>query len=135
MAAHGQPQPGRDRGRIRRQYFVGYFDGRRFVAADSGRAATPGEPFASFDGDDYGPWVAEGTAFGDGPVAGAQPGQHPVDGFEGRGLASSFGGDDAATGRLVSPEFSLDSGYVNLLVGGGRHPRGPGLPPSRVRRR
>jgi sucrose-6-phosphate hydrolase SacC (GH32 family) len=108
------------------QYFVGDFDGRRFVAANTGRAPTPGEPFASFDGDDYGPWAAEGTAFGEGPVAGAQPGQHPVDGFEGRGLASSFGGDDAATGRLVSPEFSLDSGYVNLLVGGGHHPRDPG---------
>jgi beta-fructofuranosidase/levanase len=105
------------------QYFVGDFDGRRFVAADSGRSAPSGEPFASFDDNDYGAWVAEGTAFGDGPVAGTQPGQNPVDGFEGRGLASSFGGDDAATGRLVSPEFSISGRYINLLVGGGHHPR------------
>jgi beta-fructofuranosidase/levanase len=108
------------------QYFVGDFDGRRFVAADSAPAAAPGEPFASFDGDDYGAWTIAGTAFGDSPVPGSQPGQHPVGGFEGRGLASSFGGDDAATGRLVSPEFSLSSRYVNLLVGGGHHPRDPG---------
>ncbi|MGX5856572.1 hypothetical protein ACWKW6_23190 [Dyadobacter jiangsuensis] len=36
-------------------------------------------------------------------------------------LANSFHGGDASTGKLVSPPSTIESDYINLMVGGGRH--------------
>ncbi|MBS0266670.1 MAG: 2,6-beta-D-fructofuranosidase, partial [Planctomycetes bacterium] len=77
---------------------------------------------ADFEGDDYGTWKVEGTAFGMRPARGTLPGQMPVDGFQGRGLVNSFLGGDDATGKLTSPEFRIERRHINFLIGGGRHP-------------
>ncbi|MFF8600020.1 GH32 C-terminal domain-containing protein [Streptomyces sp. NPDC015232] len=88
----------------------------------------PGEVLADFEQEGYGSWTATGTAFGTGPAHGTLPGQNPVSGHEGEGLVNSFLGGDATTGTLTSPEFTLTARYLNLLVGGGRHPSGSDAP-------
>lgn len=122
------------------QYFVGDFDGTTFRPDRlvSEAEPPPGTVLAGFEDGAYpAGWTATGTAFGAGPVDGTLPGQHPVRGFRGERLVNSFHGGDAAVGSLTSPQFTLSGDYVNLLVGGGRHPRVPGTgdgsaPPGRV---
>ena len=75
---------------------------------------------ADFEGDGWGGWTAEGTAFGPGPVRGPLPGQVEVTGYLGRGHASSFHGGDPALGRLISPPFNVERRYLSFLIGGGR---------------
>src|SRR5262249_24206312 len=75
-----------------------------------------------FEGDAWGNWQVEGTAFGPGPARGTLPGQQPVTGFLGHGLVNSFVGGDASTGTMLSPEFVITRPYVNFLIGGGNHP-------------
>src|SRR4051812_12969684 len=67
------------------------------------KGAAPGIVIADFEGDNYGDWKTSGEAFGSGPAHGTLPGQMPVTGFEGRGLANSFFHDDDTTGSLTSP--------------------------------
>ena len=76
---------------------------------------------ADFEGDDWGGWTAEGTAFGTGPARGALPGQAEVTGYVGDGYASSFHGGDPVLGRLISPPFTVERRYLSFLIGGGRH--------------
>jgi len=85
------------------------------------RAAEKDIPFADFEGETYGDWIATGTAFGTGPARGTLKGQMPVTGFEGKGLVNSFHGGDAATGTLTSPEFEIARKHVRFLIGGGGH--------------
>ncbi len=73
---------------------------------------------ADFEGSDYGDWKAEGTAFGDRPSPGQGPGQ-TLGGYQGKGLVNTWNGSDAATGRLTSPPFAIERGYINFLIGGG----------------
>ncbi len=75
--------------------------------------------FETFEGEDYGAWVATGEAFGTAPARGTLPNQQKVSGFEGRGLVNTFLGGDAPTGRLVSPTFTITRKYINFLIGGG----------------
>lgn len=75
---------------------------------------------ADFEGDDWGGWTVEGTAFGPGPARGALFGQAEVTGYRGRGYASSFHGGDPALGRLISPPFIVQRRYLSFLIGGGR---------------
>ncbi len=82
----------------------------------------PDLPIADFEGADYGAWTVEGTAFGAAPAHGTLANQQPVSGFEGKGLANSYLGGDAAQGTLVSPPFVIERAFVDLLVGGGNHP-------------
>lgn len=91
-------------------------------AAWSLAADRPESVIADFEGETYGEWTVEGEAFGKGPARGALPGQMSVTGFEGKGLVNSFTGGDDSTGRLLSPTFKIERRYLNLLVGGGRHP-------------
>jgi sucrose-6-phosphate hydrolase SacC (GH32 family) len=76
---------------------------------------------ATFEGADYGAWVAEGEAFGKGPAQGTFPGQMKVSGFVGKGLVNSYNGGDGTTGRLTSPAFKIERGYLAFLIGGGGH--------------
>ena len=76
---------------------------------------------ADFEGDDWGGWTIEGTAFGTGPAHDALPGQADVTGYLGGGYASSFHGGDPALGRLISPPFTVQRRYLSFLIGGGRH--------------
>lgn len=119
--------PGGIAGGSAAQYFIGDFDGKKFTAEDKGTYTPPtGMVVQDFEGTDFGTWTTTGTAFGDGPAAGALAGQGTVDGFDGKGLADSFHAGDGTTGTLTSPEFTVDSSYLNFKVGGGRHPHEPG---------
>jgi len=86
------------------------------------QADRPDKVVADFEGKDYGPWKTTGEAFGPGPARGTLPGQMPVTGFEGDGLANSFFNGDKTTGTLTSPEFKLERKYLAFLIGGGHHP-------------
>lgn len=77
---------------------------------------------ADFEGADYGAWKATGTAFGNGPAQGKLPGQMEVEGFAGRGLASSFNWGDDSTGTLTSPPFKIERKFITFLIGGGGWP-------------
>jgi hypothetical protein len=77
---------------------------------------------ADFEGDTYGEWSVAGEAFGEGPAKGTLPNQMEVSGFEGAGLVNSYYGGDDTTGRLTSPEFTIERRYISLLIGGGWHP-------------
>ncbi|MDX3846006.1 GH32 C-terminal domain-containing protein [Streptomyces europaeiscabiei] len=119
--------PGGIAGGSAAQYFVGDFDGKKFTADDKGTYTPPtGTVVQDFESADFGTWTTTGTAFGDGPAAGAVAGQGTVDGFDGKGLANSFHSGDGTTGTLTSPEFTVDSPYLNFKIGGGRHPHESG---------
>jgi len=77
---------------------------------------------ADFEGDDYGTWKVEGTAFGSRPARGTLPGQMAVDGFLGKGLVNSFVEGDDSTGKLTSPPFRIQKRYLAFLIGGGGWP-------------
>ncbi|WP_149831066.1 GH32 C-terminal domain-containing protein [Streptomyces tailanensis] len=119
--------PGGIAGGSAAQYFIGDFDGKKFTADDKGTYTPPtGTVVQDFEGTGFGEWTTTGTAFGQGPAAGAVDGQGAVEGFDGKGLANSFHGGDGTTGTLSSPEFTVDSPYLNFKVGGGRHPHEAG---------
>ena len=77
---------------------------------------------ADFEGPDYGPWQATGTAFGTGPAQGTLPGQMAVGEFRGKGLVNSFHQGDGSTGTLTSPEFTISRKFLGFLIGGGGFP-------------
>ena len=78
--------------------------------------------FAAFEGDTYGDWTAEGTAFGKGPARGALPDQMTVGGFLGKGLVNSYLGADKSKGALTSLEFKIAHDHIAFLIGGGKKP-------------
>jgi fructan beta-fructosidase len=123
--------PGGPNGGSATQYFVGDFDGNKFVLDPqfqqnlSQKNPVPaGKVLADFEGRNYNAWTSAGEAFGTAPAAGSIGNQQKVSGFTGRGLVNSFRNGDAATGTLTSPDFTLDADYLNLQVGGGKHPGG-----------
>ncbi|WP_051274809.1 glycoside hydrolase family 32 protein [Cellulomonas sp. URHD0024] len=130
--------PGSIAGGSGAQYFVGNFDGTQFTADNVVTdlpGPPPGDSIADFEQATYPDgWSTTGTAFGSGPVQGSLPGQNVVSGYEGSGLVNSFVDFDSAQGTLTSPAFTVNRDYVNLLVGGGFHPReqgaGDGTPPT-----
>ncbi|OBV39843.1 glycoside hydrolase family 32 protein [Janthinobacterium psychrotolerans] len=120
--------PGSVAGGSGAHYFVGKFDGKQFVADANSvidkkpPAGTVYQDFeaASFDATG---WASTGDFAGKTPVAPA----HGVADNQGSELLDTYrlGKDDAATGTLTSPAFTVTSKYINLMVGGGRHPRVP----------
>lgn len=60
-----------------------------------------------------------GSAFGQGPIAGALERQQPVHGWHGAGYLSSFHGGDEAMGRIALPWMQLGEERISFLVGGG----------------
>lgn len=74
---------------------------------------------ADFEGDNYGDWQVEGTAFGDKPVRGTLPNQMHVSEYQGHGLVNSYYGGDGSVGRLISPVFVINHSYIRFLIGGG----------------
>ncbi len=76
---------------------------------------------ADFEGEDYGDWKVEGEAFGKGPARGTLGGQMRVTGYEGEGLVNTFLGGDRPTGKLTSPELTIERDYIKFLIGGGGH--------------
>jgi len=79
--------------------------------------------FADFEGKDYGDWRIEGDAFGAGPAQGTLEKQQPVSGYKGKGLVNTYlGANDLKTGKLVSPEFTIERPWIGFLIGGGDFP-------------
>ncbi|MFT5322904.1 MAG: mono/diheme cytochrome c family protein [Planctomycetaceae bacterium] len=74
---------------------------------------------ADFEGTNYGKWKTDGAAFGKEPAQGTIGGQMVVSGFLGNGLVNSFLPNDAPTGRLTSPAFTIDRKFIRFLIGGG----------------
>ena len=121
--------PGGPNGGSATQYFVGDFDGNKFVLdkqfeqqLSQKKAMPTGIVFADFEEKNYGDWKVEGDAFGTTPAAGTLPNQQKVNDYSGKGLVNSYQNGDRTTGKLISPEFIINTGYINLLVGGGKHP-------------
>ncbi|MES3020195.1 MAG: GH32 C-terminal domain-containing protein [Pseudomonadota bacterium] len=109
------------------QYFTGQFDGRQFKADNIISTAPPaGTLFEGFEGASYAAagWQVSG-ALGLAPGAGNAEGHGGVAAFEGKRLANTGIGGDAATGTLSSPVFKIEKKFINLLVGGGHHPHDP----------
>jgi len=91
-------------------------------AAPNAKAERPPIVLADFEGKDYGQWKVEGKAFGAGPAGGTLPQQQEVGGFQGKGLVNTYlGGSDQLTGKLTSPEFTIQRRFISFLIGGGSH--------------
>ncbi|MDP9034706.1 MAG: glycosyltransferase family 39 protein [Myxococcota bacterium] len=72
----------------------------------------------------YEGWELSGEAFAQGPTGEQRDCQQTIVGLEGLRLANSYGDrtGDGATGRALSPPFTLDRPRMSLLVGGGSGP-------------
>ncbi|WP_235012956.1 GH32 C-terminal domain-containing protein [Arthrobacter sp. SLBN-100] len=114
------------------QYFVGTFNGTTFTSetTEPSDALPAGTPVAGFNDGTYNGWTVSNEPgnwkngpFAGAPAAGSLPGQNLVSGFVGAGLVNSFNDGDWPLGSMSSPEFAVDSDYINFLVGGGQHPR------------
>ncbi|WP_115788884.1 GH32 C-terminal domain-containing protein [Arthrobacter silvisoli] len=116
------------------QYFVGTFNGTTFTAEniDPADQLPAGNVLAGFNGGSYGGWNVQNDPanssgpWGSAPAAGSLPGQMAVAGNVGAGLVNGFHGGDNPVGTMESAPFSVDKDYLNFLVGGGKHPQGPG---------
>ncbi len=77
----------------------------------------------AFEGDGYGDWKTEGTAFGLAPIPGKMDGlTAELTGYSQDSLACSAHGGDAAKGSLTSPEIKISENYLCFLIAGGKHP-------------
>ncbi len=75
-----------------------------------------------FEGSNYSEkWEVQGTAFGSGPAQGTLANQHPVSGFQGKGLVNSFLEGDKTQGSMISKPFTIERSHLAFLIGGGRH--------------
>jgi beta-fructofuranosidase len=91
------------------------------AAVSLAAAATADVVLADFEGDSYAPWKTGLTAFGSRPARSAAA---TGTGAVGHGYATSAADptkDGALRGFLESPEFTIERGYLNFLIGGGNH--------------
>lgn len=73
-----------------------------------------------FDFEDLSGWERSGNAFDDAPTRGLVPDQGFVTGQQGAYVNSfRFPLEDRATGRLLSPEFTITGDAITVRVGGG----------------
>jgi len=98
--------------------------------AEQARAPRPDILFEDFEKPTYEGWTVTGTAFGDGPTERSKMPPYQGDvGAHGQRLVNSHNvrrGEDVAAGdahvgTLTSRPFTIERGFVNLLVGGGAH--------------
>lgn len=115
---------GRPNGGSRVQYFIGDFDGTRFVAdnAATDPSAVPGSLLYEDFESGYSQWTPSGTAFGSSPANGTLPNQQIVAGYLGDSLVNSFLNGDSTTGTLTSDPFVISQDFINFKLGGGNHP-------------
>jgi quinoprotein glucose dehydrogenase len=76
--------------------------------------------FQTFEGDGFGNWQAEGSAFGLSPVHEKIDWmKNPFTGFSNEAFAASVYGGTKAVGTLSSQEFEIKNNYIIFLVAGG----------------
>lgn len=90
-------------------------------AETKGEAPRPDILIADFEGEDYGDWKVEGTAFGKRPARANVSPRNKVTGHQGRGLVNTYIDGDKSVGTLTSPEFTIERKHINFLIGAGRH--------------
>ncbi|KHK99963.1 glycosyl hydrolase family 32 [Microbacterium mangrovi] len=80
--------------------------------------------FADFSGDTYGDgWTATGAFANSGPSTEQLPGQ-----LGPKALDTWAPDGDAGQGTISSPQFTIDSTYIDLQIAGGEHPWGQANP-------
>ncbi|GAA1379290.1 GH32 C-terminal domain-containing protein [Luteococcus sanguinis] len=91
---------------------------------DGQTAAPAGTVFADFEGATFGDgWAASGDFAGATPTTSNLAGQ-----LGSKVLDTCIGACDPATGTIWSPDFTIDSAYINFLVAGGNHAWGGDAP-------
>lgn len=121
--------PGGPNGGSATQYFVGDFDGKKFVLDTKWQSELSptvanfpkGTVFDNFE-DGAEKWTQEGNAFADAPTMGGHANQPPPSGYSGDYLVNSFADEDRAQGTLTSETFTIFEPYINFKIGGGHHP-------------
>lgn len=103
------------------QYFIGNFDGTRFIWE---KQDVQGAVIEDFENNQYNNWTVIGNAFGNTPAKGTLSGQQQVTGYIGEYLVNSFLNGDATQGKMISSEFAIQKDYISFLIGGGNHPKG-----------
>ena len=82
----------------------------------------------AFEGDGYGDWKVEGTAFGLAPSGSQIDGlTAPLTAYAQDSVACSAHGGDVAKGSLTSPDFKITENYICFLITGGKHPGKTGV--------
>lgn len=77
----------------------------------------------TFEGDGFGSWQTEGTAFGLSPVhEKLDEMEKPFTNYANDAFALSAHGGNDAVGTLTSPEFKIDKDYIMFLIAGGNTP-------------
>lgn len=97
----------------------------------TGEETVPGTVLGDFEFDSWAEsdWTVVNESgdfkgpFGEGLQNGAFRDQQTVVGYRGERLVNSFVGWDWPTGTLMSAPFTVEQPWLNLLVGGGNHPR------------
>ncbi|EMR04678.1 glycoside hydrolase family 32 protein [Cesiribacter andamanensis] len=110
------------------QYFLGSFDGERFVVdpdfqkqLQTTSYVPKGKVLFDFEKGLEG-WRQEGEAFSASPTKGALELQSVIIGYQGQQLVNSYYRQDKTVGRITSPAFTIDQEYINFMIGGGYHP-------------
>jgi fructan beta-fructosidase len=122
--------PGSIAGGSGAQYFIGQFDGKQFTPDSVYDPSTPppGTVFQDFESATTFAalgWSTTGAFNGKGPVSETGP-----TGFLGKQLVDTFFGSDLNEGTATSPAFTINSQYIDFLVGGGYHPHNPNTSPT-----
>jgi len=110
------------------QYFIGHFDGKRFVLDEGFR-----EDLMAFDNDVRGEvlfdfengldgWNMEGDAFLESPSDRALFQQGAIMGQQGKLFLNSFHNKASSVGKVTSPTFEIEKEFMNFLIGGGYYP-------------
>lgn len=104
---------------LSRPYLNFLIGGGNHPRVEGGSDGPPaGTTFADFEGTTYGEgWTATGDFVGEGPATSNLPGQ-----LGAKVLDTCVKTCDPAMGTISSPEFTINSDYINLLVAGGDHP-------------
>jgi len=110
------------------QYFIGNFDGKRFVMDEHFVQQLSVEKYKPnglvlFDFENgIDDWKMEGEAFLQSPASQALYRQGAVMAKEGNFFINSFHKETSSKGKITSPNFIIEKNYINFKTGGGYAP-------------